>query len=245
MWRRPEGQAFAQGEGGPRGGTGRHGNAGAVSLGGMTADVEFFWDPVCPWAWITSRWMLEVAEQRPMEIDWKFISLRFVNRDRDYDEEFPPGYPEIHGLGLSLLRVAAAVRESAGREAMQPLYSAFGTVIHDQRRRPDMLEAANVRKVLADLGHPEPLAAAADSTDFDAIIDAETTEALERCGGFIGTPVISFRPPDGPSFFGPVISRVPKGEEALSLWDAAVTLGRNPDFSELKRTTRNPPDPSR
>ena len=129
--------------------------------------------------------MLEVIAQRPLEVDWKFISLRFVNRDRDYDEEFPPGYPEIHGLGLSLLRVAAAVRESAGREAMQPLYSAFGTVIHDQRRRPDMLEAANVRKVLADLGHPEPLAAAADSTDFDAIIDAETTEALERCGGFI------------------------------------------------------------
>jgi hypothetical protein len=209
------------------------------------ADVEFFWDPVCPWAWITSRWMLEVAAQRPLEVDWKFISLRFVNKDRDYATEFPEGYVRNHTQGLRLLRVAAAVRASAGRDAVLDLYTAYGEIIHDARNRDAMYEIPDIADVLGRLGHKRSLAEMADSTDHDEVILAETNEALDRCGGFVGTPVISFAPPDGPSFFGPVLSRVPKGAEALELWDAAVTLGRYPHFAELKRTDRGKPDPSR
>ena len=209
------------------------------------ADVEFFWDPVCPWAWITSRWMVEVQSQRPLEVDWKFISLRFVNQDRDYATEFPEGYVRQHTQGLRLLRVAAAVRKSAGPEAMPDLYTAFGEIIHDARNRDALYETPAIADVVGLLGHKRSLADAADGPEFDDVILAETTEALDRCGGFVGTPVISFAPPDGPSFFGPVISRVPKGEEALALWDAAITLGRYPHFAELKRTNRGKPDPSR
>jgi hypothetical protein len=189
--------------------------------------------------------MVEVAAQRPLEIDWKFISLRFVNKDRDYDREFPEGYVRQHTLGLRLLRVAAAVRQSAGPEAMPDLYGAFGGIIHDDRNRDAIYDTPAIADVLERLGHKRELAEAADGTEFDDVIMAETTEALERCGGFVGTPVISFAPPDGPSFFGPVLSQVPKGEQALALWDAAVTLGRYPHFSELKRSNRGKPDPSR
>lgn len=206
------------------------------------ADVEFFWDPVCPWAWITSRWVLNVMEQRPMAVDWKFISLRIINEGRDYETEFPPHYKEIHTRGLELLRVAAAVRAQAGPEAVLSLYSAYGTIIHDEHTPEVFSEPSGVADVLAKLGHPVDLASAAHSTEFDDLIRAETSEALGRCGGFIGTPVVSFAPPDGPSFFGPVISRIPKGDEALQLWDAVLTLGRNPDFSELKRSTRGEPN---
>jgi hypothetical protein len=209
------------------------------------ADVEFFWDPVCPWAWITSRWMLEVAAQRPLEVDWKFISLRFVNKDRDYATEFPEGYLRTHTQGLRLLRVAAAVRESVGRDAVLDLYTAYGEIIHDARNRDALYDTPAIADVLGRLGHKRSLAEAADGTDHDEVILRETNEALNRCGGFVGTPVISFAPPDGPSFFGPVFSRVPQGEEALALWDAAVTLGRYPHFAELKRTDRAKPDPTR
>src|SRR5438105_1521305 len=178
-------------------------------------DLDFFWDPVCPWAWIASRWVIEVCKQQPLDVDWKFISLRIVNEEREYATEFPEGYERIHTMGLELLRVAAAVREHAGREAVLPLYTAYGTIIHDQRARQTFDDPAATRPVLKALGHPEDLADAAYGTDFDKTIRAETADALARCGGFIGTPVLSFAPPEGPSLFGPVFSRVMKGEEAL------------------------------
>jgi hypothetical protein len=207
--------------------------------------VEFFWDPVCPWAWITSRWIVEVAAERSLEVDWKFISLRFVNKDRDYAATFPEGYERIHTQGLRLLRVASAVRAEAGRGAIFDLYTAYGEIIHDARSRDTLYDTSAIAEVLSRLGHKRSLADAADSTDHDGVIMVETNEALERCGGFIGTPVLTFAPPDGPSFFGPVVARVPKGEEALTLWDAAVTLATHPHFAELKRTKRGTPDPSR
>src|SRR4028119_2498156 len=104
------------------------GPTGAVGPG--MADVDFFWDPMCPWAWITSRWMVEVQEQRSMDVDWRFISLRVVNDAKDYDKDFPPRYPEVHGLGLKLLRVAAAVREQHGRDRLGALYTALGNRPH-------------------------------------------------------------------------------------------------------------------
>lgn len=205
------------------------------------ADVEFFWDPVCPWAWLTSRWVVNVLDERPMEVDWKFICLRLVNADKDYGKDFPDGYVRGHTRGLELLRVAAAVRDQAGREAMLPLYTAFGTRIHNQHDPEAFDDPSGARGILQELGHPPELADAAYTTDHDAVIQAETDEALDRCGGNIGTPVLSFAPPDGPSFFGPVIAKAPKGAEALELWDAVQTLGRNPWFSELKRSTRSRP----
>jgi hypothetical protein len=206
------------------------------------ADVEFFWDPVCPWAWITSRWVHEVRRQRPLEVDWKFIALRIVNEERDYATEFPEGYEAGHNRGLYLLRVAAAVRKHVGPEAVGDLYTAYGEVMHDGRNREAFDDRARLEALLEGLGHPAELAGAFDEPAYDDVIRAETADALDRCGGFIGTPVLSFAPPDGPSLFGPVISQIPKGNEALQVWDAVATLASRPYFSELKRSNRPKPD---
>jgi len=138
-------------------------------------------------------------------------------------------------------RVAAAVRAEAGPEAMLPLYTAYGRIIHNQHDPTAFDDPTGVEGVLRDLGHPVAPAEAATSTDFDDVLRTETAEALDRCGGNIGTPVLSFAPPDGSSFFGPVISKAPKGADALALWDAVTALGTNPYFSELKRSTRSRP----
>jgi 2-hydroxychromene-2-carboxylate isomerase len=206
------------------------------------ADLEFFWDPVCPWAWLTSRWVVNVTEERPMDVDWRFISLRMVNKDRDYETEFRPGYERGHTRGLELLRVAAAVRQELGSGAVLPLYTVLGRVIHHERAAPSFDEPAGIQAVLEELGYPVALGAAATSTEHDEVVAFETQEALDRCGGNIGTPVLSFTPPAGPSFFGPVINKAPKGQAAVDLWEAVVSLGSNPHFSELKRSTRGRPD---
>lgn len=176
-----------------------------------------------------------------MDVDWKFIALRIVNKDRDYEKDFRPGYERGHTRGLELLRVAAAVREELGRDAVLPLYSVLGRVIHHEKGAESFDDPAGIERVLEELGYPGALGAAATSTDHDEVIAFETQEALDRCGGNIGTPVLSFTPPDGPSFFGPVINKAPKGQDAVDLWDAVVALGSNPHFSELKRSTRGRP----
>jgi len=205
------------------------------------ADLEFFWDPVCPWAWLTSRWVVNVTEERPMDVDWRFISLRIVNQDRDYEKEFRPGYERGHTRGLEMLRVAAAVREELGGDAVLPLYTVLGRMIHHERGAESFDDRAGIQGVLEELGYPVGLGAAATSTEHDELIAFETQEALDRCGGNIGTPVLSFTPPHGPSFFGPVINKAPRGQAAVDLWDAVVALGSNPHFSELKRSTRGRP----
>jgi 2-hydroxychromene-2-carboxylate isomerase len=205
------------------------------------ADLEFFWDPVCPWAWITSRWVVNVQAEQPMDVDWRFISLRMVNAAKDYAKDFPEGYERGHTRGLELLRVAAAARDELGRDAVLPLYTAFGRTIHNERNPTAFDDPGGVARILDALGYPASLGAAATSTDHDDLIRSDTDEALERCGGNIGTPVLSFSPPVGPSFFGPVINVAPKGQDAVDLWDAVVALGSNPHFSELKRSTRGRP----
>jgi 2-hydroxychromene-2-carboxylate isomerase len=213
------------------------------------ADVEFFWDPVCPFAWVTSRWVVKVAAQRDYDVDWRFISLRLVNKDRDYGTELPEGYPDAHTQGLRLLRVAAAVRADVGREPMGALYTRFGQQIWD--RRPEDVDGrlgaiadlaiTGVPAILAELGLPGRLAAALDDDSWDELLQAETDEALGRTGDDVGTPILTFEPPDGVSFFGPVISSVPSDEEALRLWDAVLELARWPGFAELKRSLRQMP----
>ena len=205
------------------------------------ADLAFYWDPICPWAWITSRWIVNVTAERPITVDWPFISLLVVNEDTGYEPTKAEQYRRNHGLGLELLRVAAAVRTEVGPEAVFDYYTAVGRAIHVERRRDELFETGSVEAILQGLGHPPALAAARSDTGYDTVIRDETAEALRCCGGSIGTPVLTFGPPDGPSFFGPVINRAPTGEAALVLWDAVVTLARDPHFSELKRSLRGEP----
>lgn len=205
------------------------------------ADLEFFFDPVCPWAWMTSRWVVNVMEEQPIDVEWRFICLRMVNEERDYVKEFAPGYERSHTRGLELLRVAAAVRTQAGASAVPTLYTLIGRTIHNEGNAAALDDRRGLERILVELGC-SGVAGAATTSEYDDLIRAETQEALDRCGGNIGTPVLSFAPPDGPSFFGPVISKAPKGTEAVELWDAVVTLGANPHFSELKRSNRGRPE---
>ena len=205
------------------------------------ADIEFFFDPVCPWAWITSRWVEEVRRQRPLEVDWRFIALRIVNEKRNYERDFPPRYDDFHTMGLRLLRVAAALRDAEGPEVIGPYYEAVGGGIHVDRRRDEFLEADAVIAVLKGLGHDRKYADARLDDSWDAIVRADGDEGLGRTGGHVGTPIITFGAPDGPSFFGPVISRVPRGAEAVELWATVEALAKFPGFSELKRAIREKP----
>ena len=215
---------------------------------GMTsnADLEFFFDPVCPFAWITSRWVVEVAEQRNLSVDWRFICLSIVNEDRDYSE-FPPAYPTLHGLGRSLLRVAAAAREAGGNDAVARVYAAAGVPMHLDGVSVAIFGGASVpdgliASVVAEAGLDPALVAAADDETWDAVLRAETELALGRTGRDVGTPILTFNPGTDleASLFGPVISRIPRGQEALELWDAVSTLARTRGFAELKRSLRDP-----
>ena len=206
--------------------------------------IDFFWDPVCPWAWITSRWVQEVASQRTLEVDWRFIALRIVNEDRDYARDFRPGYEEGHNLGLRVLRAAAALREREGSERVGDLYTLAGTRIHVEGRRGDLADPDGLRATLTDAGFPADLAEAAYDEAWDAPVRVDTEEALERTGRNVGTPIITFAPPDGPSFFGPVISRVPHGDDAVALWESVERLAHFPGFAELKRSARERPQTS-
>jgi 2-hydroxychromene-2-carboxylate isomerase len=208
------------------------------------ADVEFFWDPVCPWAWITSRWLTEVIDQRDLDVDWRFISLRMVNDAKYADGTLPERSKVAHGMGLRLLRVAAAVRDGHGREHLAGLYTAFGTRIHVDGRREELLDGSGIPALLEEVGLPADVATAADDDRWDAAIRADTDTALERAGKELGTPILTFGPPDGPSFFGPVINRIPRGEEAVALWQCVTTVARFPGFAELKRSVRGKPQTS-
>ncbi|WP_435198047.1 mycothiol-dependent nitroreductase Rv2466c family protein [Janibacter sp. GS2] len=218
----------------------------------MDADINFYFDPVCPFAWMTSKWVRQVQAQRDYTVDWRFISLRLINAQVDYDAHFPPEYEAGHTAGLRLLRVAARARAEHGREAMSPLYAAFGARIFDTA--PDPVDARPeserrerrgtrefVEPILAEAGLPLELAAAVDEESWDEEIRQETDEALSLTGKDVGTPIIHFQPPEGVAFFGPVISRLPSEDSALQLWDHVVGLAAFPGFAELKRSMRELP----
>jgi hypothetical protein len=213
------------------------------------ADVRFYFDPVCPFAWMTSKWVRIVQDQRGYTVDWRFISLRMVNADVDYESHFPPGYIAGHTAGLRLLRVAAAARDRSGSEAAGRFYAAAGGRIFDSA--PDPAREGSdggyrgttefVIPILADAGLPADLADALDDETFDAQIRQETDEALALTGKDVGTPIIQFQPPDGMAFFGPVISRLPSPADAVRLWDHVAGLATFPGFAELKRSLREMP----
>jgi hypothetical protein len=209
------------------------------------ARVEFFFDPICPWAWITSRFTEEVARQRDLEVTWRLICLRIVNEQRDYDRDFPPQYVNAHTGGMKALRVAAAVLEHEGNDAVGRYYAELGRRWHDDGGGRAVREGdfSSVAEAVRAAGLPPERAEEVDDEALDAFLRAETEAALGRTGKDVGTPIITFSPgePDEASIFGPVISRVPRGEEALRIWDAVELLTRTPGFAELKRAQRGTP----
>lgn len=211
------------------------------------ADIHFYFDPVCPFAWMTSKWVRIVAAQRDYRVDWRFISLRMLNAHIDYDAHFPVGYEAGHTAGLRLLRVAARVRAEHGRAAVGPLYAAIGARIFDTAPDPERPESgyrgtrAFLEPILTQVGLPASLAEALDDDSLDTQLRAETDEALGLTGKDVGTPIIHFQPPSGAAFFGPVISRLPSEQEASQLWDHVVGLASFGGFAELKRSLRERP----
>ena len=215
----------------------------------MTAqyDLHYYFDPVCPFAWMTSKWVRIVAGQRDYRVDWRFISLRILNAHIDYAAHFPPNYEEGHTAGLRLLRVAARVRAEHGRDAVGPLYEAIGGRLFDTSRDVDPLSASDqgarhmLEPLLRDAGLPTELAGALEDASLDEEIRAETEEALTLTGRDVGTPILHFQPPAGTAFFGPVISRLPSPDDAGQLWDHVIALAGFPGFAEIKRSLRERP----
>jgi 2-hydroxychromene-2-carboxylate isomerase len=207
------------------------------------ADTDFFWDPICPWAWLTSRWVTEVASQRKLDVDWRFICLKMVNEDRDDNPEYRDRLKRPLERGLEILRVAAAARDAHGSAPLGAFYTAVGTTIHVEEKAADFddPEQGALKAALAAAGLPAELAKAAEDDRWDATVRSDTDLALSRTGKDVGTPIITFGPPTGPSFFGPVISRVPLGDEAVRLWDAVELIANQSGFAELKRSLREPP----
>lgn len=213
------------------------------------ADIHFYFDPVCPFAWMTSKWVRLVMEERDYDVEWRFISLRLLNASVDYDSHFPEGYEAGHTAGLRLLRVAARTRQEHGPDAVGTLYARLGAHIFDTERDEESQSGATghhgtrefLEPILTEAGLPPSLADALDDESLDAIIQSETDEALAQTGKDVGTPIIHFEPPEGVAFFGPVISRLPSRSEAAELWDHVVALARFPGFAELKRSLRERP----
>jgi len=208
------------------------------------ADLEFFFDPVCPWAWITSRWVVEVQEQRDYDVHWRFISLKVINQDLVADW-YTPQYRAGHMAGLYAHRVCDEVRMQLGNAEVAALYTALGTAFHVDQRRPAINDdpVGFMAEMLAVAGLPADLAAHALDESHDAHIAEETELAFARTGRDVGTPIITFRPghADEASFFGPVISTIPRGEDAVRLWDAIELVATSSGMAELKRSNRAAP----
>lgn len=202
--------------------------------------IEFFFDPICPWAWVTSRWIDDLANQQVVEPTWRFISLAVVNSSRDYEAEFPQGYTNIHGLGHNLLRVAAAVRQDSGNDGVARWYREIGTELHTNKNRERYIAGESIAPILKRAGLDQELEGAFSDSTYDALITAETNTALERTGRDVGTPIITFGE-NGPSLFGPVMSTIPKGQDAIEVYGAYKVLASREDFYEMKRAVRKAP----
>ena len=198
-------------------------------------DTQFWFDPLCPWAWITSRWMLEVEKVRPVTVDWRVMSLAYLNLVQHEGKGLNEEYLERMAKAWGPIRVVAAAAAEAGPGVLGPLYTAIGTRLHNQGRRED---PAVIPEALAEVGLPASLAAAADSTEFDDAIKKSHNEAFDEVGIDVGTPVIRIR---GKALFGPVITPAPKGEAAGELWDGLVLVSKADGFFELKRSRNRRP----
>jgi protein-disulfide isomerase-like protein with CxxC motif len=194
--------------------------------------LDFWFDPLCPWAWITSRWVLEVEKVRPVEARWHVMSLAVLNENKEGMDE---RYKELMQKAWGPVRVCIAAEQKFGPEVLLPLYTALGTRFHNEKRDRDR---ATIEAALAEAGLPVELADAAESTEHDEALRASHKDGMDRVGYEVGTPVISV---DGTSFFGPVVSPIPRGEDAARLWDGVLLVAKTDGFFELKRSrTRDP-----
>lgn len=192
----------------------------------MTDVADFWFDPMCPFAWITSRWMLEVEAQRDVEVRWHVMSLAYLNQDKD----IPDSYRELLQPAWGPVRVLVAAQQRHGDHVLFPMYNAFGERIHHQKLP---IDRNLVAKVLAEVGLEPDLVDAMDDASFDGAVAKSHHEGMDAVGNEVGTPTIHI---NGAAFFGPVLSKIPRGEEAGKMWDGAVALASFPYFYELKRS---------
>ncbi|MBM3742827.1 MAG: DsbA family protein [Actinobacteria bacterium] len=195
----------------------------------MTRDnAEFWFDPICPWAWMTSRWILEVTKVRPIEVKWNLFSLAHLNRDK----ELPEDYKSKLIKSWQTTRVIAAAQRMRSDEITLPLYTAISSRIHIEKRE---VEPALFEEALSELGLPTELAKSADDETLNETIIESHERGIKLVGNDVGTPIISV---NGAAFFGPVISPAPKGEAAGKLWDGVLGVASYPGFFEIKRSRR-------
>jgi hypothetical protein len=203
----------------------------------MTTTADLWFDPICPFAWMTSRWLLQVQQVRDVDVKFHVMSLSVLNEGRD---ELPQRYKDMLDRGWGPVRVVIAAEEKFGNEVVADLYTALGTRIHlhDHELNRDLYVAA-----LEEVGLPPELADAAESIDYDDALRRSHHAGMDPVGEDVGTPVIHAPGPDGSqvAFFGPVVSPAPKGEAAGKLWDGVLLVAGTDGFFELKRTRTRPP----
>jgi protein-disulfide isomerase-like protein with CxxC motif len=193
--------------------------------------LDFWFDPLCPWAWITSRWVLEVEKVRPVQARWHVMSLAVLNEGKD----MPDQYKQFMLQAWGPVRVCIAAEQKFGPDVLLPLYTALGTRFHHEKAERDR---ATIEAALAEAGLPVELADAMDDESYDEALRASHADGMDRVGYDVGTPVISV---NGTSFFGPVVSPIPRGEAAAQLWDGVLLVAGTDGFFELKRSrTRDP-----